>query len=63
MFTKTLDDLEHCDFIRKYRFPGKIERDALWQLIDPFTLFHIRFLSDSAKRLRGNWLAGAASPA
>lgn len=62
LFTKTLEDLEHCGFIRRYRFPGKVERDALWQLVDPFTLFHLRFLADPAKRASGNWLADATSP-
>ena len=62
LFSKTLDDLEHCGFVRKYRFPGKVERDAFWQLVDPFTLFHLQFLADKAKRDRGNWLAIATSP-
>ena len=62
-FSTVLSDLEACGFVRKYRFPGKTERDALWQLVDPFTLFHLRFLEDSSRRGRGNWLAGAQSHA
>lgn len=61
-FSKALVDLENCGFVRKYRFPGKVERDSLWQLVDPFTLFHLRFLADAARKNRGNWLAGIASP-
>ncbi len=63
LFSKALADLESCGFLRRYRFPGKKERDAVWQLVDPFTLFHLRFLADPAKRSRGSWLAGAESPA
>ncbi len=62
VFSKALVDLENCGFLRKYRFPGKVERDALWQLVDPFTLFHLRFLADAARKNRGEWLAGIASP-
>lgn len=62
-FSSTLAALENCGFVRRFRFPGKKERDALWQLVDPFTLFHFRFLADSAKLQRGNWLAGTNSPA
>ena len=62
VFTKALADLESCGFVRKFQFPGKVERDALWQLVDPFTLFHLRFLEDSSHLGRGNWLAGTSSP-
>ena len=55
-FSKALADLESCGFLRRYRFPGKKERDAVWKLIDPFTLFHLRILADPAKRSRGSWL-------
>ena len=63
LFSKALADLEHCGFVRRYRFPGKKERDSIWQLVDPFTLFHFRFLADPAGRHRGNWLSGTESPA
>ena len=62
VFTKALVDLESCGFVRKFQFPGKVERDALWQLVDPFTLFHLRFLEDSSHLGRGNWLAGTSTP-
>ena len=62
-FSRILEDLESCGFVRRYRFPGKKERDSLWQLLDPFTLFHIRFLADDSRVGRGNWLAGASSHA
>jgi hypothetical protein len=37
-----LDDLEHCDFIRRYN-NGKLQRNGIYQLIDFFSLFHHKF--------------------
>ena len=62
-FSGVVADLESCGFIRKYGFPGKVERDAIWQLVDPFTLFHMRFLSKTSASSGGNWLAGVQTNA
>ncbi|GHT55154.1 hypothetical protein FACS189451_09160 [Bacteroidia bacterium] len=43
--TKILQNLDYCDFIRKYNTFNRKKRDVLYQLIDPFTLFYFRFLS------------------
>ena len=45
--TKTLEDLELCGFIRRYRAIGKKERQSLFQLTDFFTLFYFNFMSDN----------------
>ena len=37
--TKYLEELEQCGFVRKYLAFGKIGKDALFQLVDNFTLF------------------------
>jgi len=37
-----LDDLEHCDFIRKYN-NGTLQKNGIYQLIDFFSLFHYKF--------------------
>ena len=42
--TKTLMELESCGFVRRYHSFGKSKRDALYQLIDNFTLFYYKFL-------------------
>lgn len=42
--TDLLEDLEWCGFIRKYNALGKKTKDALYQLIDPFTLFYFEFV-------------------
>lgn len=45
VLTKNLRELEECGFIRKFNNFTK-ETDALYQLIDPFTLFSIRFIKN-----------------
>lgn len=42
--TQTLAELEQCGFVRRYRDYAKRSRDALYQLVDPFTLFCLRFV-------------------
>ena len=42
--TKKLEELESCGFIRKYYAYGMKKKNAVFQLIDCFTLFYYRFL-------------------
>ena len=42
-FTKNLEELEKCGFIRSYVPFDKGKRDTLYQLTDAFTLFHFHF--------------------
>lgn len=44
--TKYLEDLENCGFIRKYQAIGSKTKNALYQLIDNFTLFYFKFMGD-----------------
>ena len=44
--TRKLKELEDCGFIRKYIPAGYKERNAIYQLIDNYTLFYLRFLHD-----------------
>lgn len=44
--TIILEDLEKSGYIRKYTSFGKKKKDALYQLIDNFTLFYFKFLKD-----------------
>lgn len=44
-FTRMLEDLEYCGFIRKYCHIGKKVKDALYQLIDNYTLFYYQFIA------------------
>ena len=43
--TRKLKELENCGFIRKYIPFGSASKNALYQLVDNFTLFYDRFLS------------------
>ena len=42
--TEKLNELESCGFIRKYYSFGMKKKNAIYQLIDFFTLFHFKFL-------------------
>lgn len=42
--TKYLEDLENCGFIRRYQAMGSKRKNALYQLIDNFTLFYFKFI-------------------
>jgi hypothetical protein len=44
--SKTLTDLTVSGFVRQYRAFGKTRRDALYQLVDPFSLFALRFMGE-----------------
>ncbi len=59
-FSERLLELEQCGFIRKYLLPGRTARDALYQLIDNFTLFHFKFL-DNRTTSSGDWTHLSAS--
>ena len=41
-----LEELEVCGFIRKYNTLGNKRKNALYQLIDPYTLFYHHFLKN-----------------
>lgn len=43
--TVILDNLCHCDFLRKYSPYGKKQKGMLYQLTDLYTLFYLRFVS------------------
>lgn len=42
-----LEELESCGFIRKYYAFGMKKKNAVYQLMDCFTLFHFKFLQDA----------------
>ena len=45
LLTRVLEDFEACGFIRKYNRGGvATRRDALFQLVDNYTLFYYKFL-------------------
>ena len=42
-----LSDLENCGFIRKYTSIGKKSKNAVFQLIDQYTLFYFKFVDNN----------------
>lgn len=48
VFSKKLDELESCGFIRVYHAFGKKNRDSIIQLIDNYTFFYFQFLKNQS---------------
>ncbi|MCR5178858.1 MAG: AAA family ATPase [Lachnospiraceae bacterium] len=44
--TKKLEELESCGFIRRYNAYGSSKKNAVYQLIDCFTLFYYSFMEN-----------------
>ena len=60
--TRTLQELEQCGFIRKYNNYAHKNRDSVFQLVDPFTLFFTTFRKDQkVNRWLQLWTANAYS--
>ncbi len=55
-FSKKLEELEVCNFIRSYQPFGKEKKTTVYQLIDPFSLFYIKFVSGNSNFLKGYWV-------
>lgn len=53
--TKTLDDLERCGFIRKFQNYKKSNKGAVFQLIDPFTLFYLKQMQGKTADSEAYW--------
>ena len=61
--TKILKDLSISGFLREYRAYGQKKRDALYQLMDFFSLFDIRFRDKRAEHSGDYWLRFSATSA
>lgn len=53
--SEILENLCACDFVRKYTSIGKTERDAIYQLTDLFSLFHLRFVEKDSSQDQNFW--------
>ena len=62
-FTKILSELEESGFIRKYTAYGNKERNNLYQLIDFYSLFYLRFIRKSNVLDDNGWINSLDSPA
>jgi len=61
--SKVLAELTASGFVREYHAYGKKKRDCLYQLIDPFTLFCLRFRKKHAVYSTDFWLHFSTTPA
>jgi predicted AAA+ superfamily ATPase len=61
--TKILRDLTLSGFVREYLSFGKKKKDSLYQLVDFFSLFDIRFRSKRAEHSSDFWLRFSTTPA
>ena len=69
-FSKILEEIEECGFIRSYEPFGntrkdsneKEKADSLYQMVDPFSLFHFRFIQGNSYRDQKFWSSSFNSP-
>lgn len=60
--TRILNELEQSGFIRKYQPFGKKLRNSLYQLVDFYSLFYLKFIKDTNTLDRNNWINAIDSP-
>jgi uncharacterized protein len=60
--TALLDELEESGFIRKYAPFGKKTRSSLYQLVDFYVLFYLRFINDTPLFDENNWINALDNP-
>ena len=61
-FSIILEELEECNFIRRYSKIGNKKRDAMYQLVDNFTLFYHKFIKESNAQDDQFWLNTLNTP-
>ena len=61
--TRILEDLEESGFVRRFDYPGRRKRDAVYRLLDAFTIFHLKFIAGNRNVGAGFWGAASASGA
>jgi len=60
--SKVIDELEQCGFIRAYPNYAMDENLCLYQLTDPFSLFHLRFMKGRRPKNPRFWTSNLESP-
>lgn len=58
-----LEELCQCGFLRRYDMIGRVKKDATYQLIDNFVLFHFQFIRGRRGHDDKFWTLSYASPA
>lgn len=57
-----LEDLEYCGFIRKYNHIGYKKKNAVYQLMDSFTLFYYKFMQNNERNDGHFWSHNQGTP-
>ncbi len=60
--TRILKELEESNFIRRYKAFGKRKNEGLYQLIDPYSLFYLRFIENTDEEDENFWLNNLETP-
>jgi len=60
--SEILDNLCSCDFIRPYYAFGKRQRDVIYQLIDHYTRFYLKFVKDNRTFKENYWSLVSRTP-
>ncbi|MDE6559942.1 MAG: ATP-binding protein [Muribaculaceae bacterium] len=60
--SRMLEDLIECGFVRKYCHTGKRLKDALYQLVDCYTLFYYQFVRMAHGRDEEYWVRTMQTP-
>ena len=60
--THILEELEQCGFIKQYPPFGKKSRGSLYQLVDFYSMFYLKFIEGSKASGKGAWLAQLDHP-
>jgi len=60
--TRVLNELEQSNFIRRYLGFGKKKNESLYQLIDFYSLFYLKFIEKSSQEDTENWINGIDNP-
>ncbi len=60
--TEILENLRSCDFIRCYSSIQKKVKEKIYQLIDPYVLFYLRFVSNDDGQNENFWMNNYGKP-
>jgi len=60
--TRILKELEESNFIRRYKAFGKRKNEGLFQLIDSYSLFYLRFIENTDEEDESFWLNNLETP-
>jgi hypothetical protein len=60
--TRILDELEESGFIQKYNPLGRKSRNSIYQLVDFYSLFYLKFIKDSQPKDLNQWINSIDNP-